>query len=196
VTEEFSNQANGMTIVMDSSFSDNVIETWKGYDAARSRGFTFCSRRCPSTTHCSRRSDPRERSSRVGLLATLRRLGWWRIIGSCSDIAVERKLISASARLRDARLCSANSDRRRDVHGIWASNINLPGRKPDFWLWATDETPERVYTAYLKNLEIKEATNSKLNAKLSRWTTIAKALGVAAPITAIAVGAAAASLGF
>jgi hypothetical protein len=79
---------------------------------------------------------------------------------------------------------------------IWASNINLPGRKPDFWLWATDETPERVYTAYLKNLEIKEAANSELNTKLSRWTTIAKALGVAAPITAIAVGAAAVSFGF
>lgn len=78
---------------------------------------------------------------------------------------------------------------------VWASDINLPGRKPDFWLWAKDETPERTYVAYLENLALQEAKNSKLNIRLSRLTTAAKASGVLAPITGFLAGILAFNLG-
>lgn len=73
---------------------------------------------------------------------------------------------------------------------IWPSNISLPGRKPDFWIWANEVTAEDAYLAYLKNLAIKEAENSCLNMRLSRLMLWAKALGVAAPIVALITGAA------
>jgi hypothetical protein len=71
---------------------------------------------------------------------------------------------------------------------VWPSNISLPGRKPDFWIWANEVTAETAYLAYLENLAIKEAQNTRLNLRLSRLMTIAKMLGVAAPIIAFIAG--------
>lgn len=73
---------------------------------------------------------------------------------------------------------------------IWPSNINLPGRKPDFWVWANEVTAQEAYLAYLQNLSVKEAQNTRLNVKLSRLMLVAKAFGVAAPVVAIIAGAA------
>ncbi len=72
---------------------------------------------------------------------------------------------------------------------VWPSDINLPGRKPDFWIWANGVSAEEAYFAYLKNLEVKERQNSKLNARLSKLMLGAKLLGVAAPIVGAIVGA-------
>jgi hypothetical protein len=74
---------------------------------------------------------------------------------------------------------------------VWPSNINLPGRKPDFWIWANEVSAEQAFLEYLNNLTAKEAQNSSLNFRLSRLMTYAKMLGVAAPIVGLAVGAAA-----
>lgn len=73
---------------------------------------------------------------------------------------------------------------------LWPTTINLPGRKPDFWLWANEVTAEEAYFAYLKNLEIKEEQNTRLNYRLSRLMLCAKGLGVAAPVFGLIVGAA------
>jgi hypothetical protein len=73
---------------------------------------------------------------------------------------------------------------------VWPSKISLPGRKPDFWVWANEVTAETAYLAYLENLAVKEAQNTRLNFRLSRLMTCAKALGVAAPIIALIAGAA------
>lgn len=78
---------------------------------------------------------------------------------------------------------------------VWPSDINLPGRKADFWIWANDVSSEEAYIAYLRNLAIKEAQNSDLNAKCGRFMLLAKLMGVAAPIAAIAACALAFRLG-
>lgn len=72
---------------------------------------------------------------------------------------------------------------------IWPSDISLPGRKPDFWMWANEVTGETAYLAYLENLAVKEAQNTRLNMRLSRLMLIAKAMGVAAPVVALIAGA-------
>lgn len=79
---------------------------------------------------------------------------------------------------------------------VWPSDINLPGRKPDFWKWANKVPAEEAYMAYLDNLSVKEAQNSRLNMRLSQLMTWAKGLGVAAPIIALMAGAAALRLGW
>ncbi|MFT4117496.1 hypothetical protein [Bradyrhizobium sp.] len=74
---------------------------------------------------------------------------------------------------------------------VWPSNINLPGRTPNFWIWALRHEAEEVYLAYLDNLQVKEKQNSDLNRKQGRYMLAAKIAGVAAPIAGVLVGTAA-----
>ncbi|MGJ5203626.1 hypothetical protein [Bradyrhizobium sp. HKCCYLR20261] len=72
------------------------------------------------------------------------------------------------------------------------ADIGLPGRKPDFWLWAHEEgvTSEEVYVTYLKELGPKEKQNTNLNYRLGNWLQWAKYCAAAAPLLLGAVAAA------
>lgn len=67
---------------------------------------------------------------------------------------------------------------------VWPSDVNLPGRKADFWLWAMESDPNLVFQRYLENLQQKEIQNSKLNARCAKLMMAAKCLGVLSPIIA------------
>jgi hypothetical protein len=75
---------------------------------------------------------------------------------------------------------------------IWPRDINVPGRDPDFWIWANGDriTSDQVYRAYLDNLAVKVAQNTKLNTQQSRLMLWAKVAGVAAPIAGLLTAAA------
>lgn len=68
--------------------------------------------------------------------------------------------------------------------------LNLPGRDPDFWQWATRRDIERagVVASYLEALKAKAADNLRRNAISSMALTGAKACGVIAPLAALAAG--------
>lgn len=73
---------------------------------------------------------------------------------------------------------------------VWPADINLPGRNPDFWLWADEEgiTADQAYRAYLQNLVDKNKQNDLLNKNMSARMMWAKICGVAAPIVGAAIG--------
>jgi len=70
--------------------------------------------------------------------------------------------------------------------------INLPGRGPEFWLWAQHPNLDRaaVLKAYLDNLSAKTETNKKLNAVNGRAYQYAKLCSVAVPLAALIAGGA------
>lgn len=70
----------------------------------------------------------------------------------------------------------------------WPSDVNLPGRDADFWLWANEDNIDfpRAFRAYMETLSEKTRSNSALNLRLARRAYIAKLLGAAAPFVALA----------
>lgn len=74
---------------------------------------------------------------------------------------------------------------------IWPGRVSLPGRDPDFWLWANGDSvgAEIAYVAYLKQLEPKNQINIALNKRVSNWMLAAKISGIAAPLIGFLVGA-------
>lgn len=77
------------------------------------------------------------------------------------------------------------------------SPINIPGRKADFWLWATrqDITTAAALQAYLENLQIKNSQNDALNAEMTQTLNRAKLAGMLSPVAAVIAGFVAALLG-
>lgn len=65
--------------------------------------------------------------------------------------------------------------------------ISLPGRDPDFWIWATEEsvTREQWIEAYLSNLNGKAKANRDLNKRSARALARAKLCAIAAPLAAL-----------
>lgn len=75
-----------------------------------------------------------------------------------------------------------------------SATISTPGRGPDFWIWAmenpgVDET--EMLSSYLRQLEKPIATNRAVNASGTWWLMLARICGMAAPILAGGVAAAA-----
>lgn len=72
--------------------------------------------------------------------------------------------------------------------------VNLPGRDPDFWQWATLPNVERaqMLAAYLDNLKTKGADNFKRNARAATELKWAKRCGLVAIGLPLLVGFAAA----
>ncbi|MBR0752513.1 hypothetical protein JQ604_09970 [Bradyrhizobium jicamae] len=70
------------------------------------------------------------------------------------------------------------------VATIWPAAVNLPGRDPDFWLWATHDgvQAQDVYRSYLEALAPKAKQNVELNLRMSRLMLVAKIAGIAAPL--------------
>ena len=75
---------------------------------------------------------------------------------------------------------------------IKPSAISLPGRDPEFWLWAarSDITREASFAAYLENLKEKIADNRKLNDETSTMLARAKMCGLLTPAIALVSGGA------
>jgi hypothetical protein len=71
--------------------------------------------------------------------------------------------------------------------------LTLPGRDPEFWLWAArdDVSQEQAFNAYLGNLNEKLAANRKLNEETATALTRAKSCGVLAVVVAVLAGGAA-----
>src|SRR5215218_8774741 len=69
------------------------------------------------------------------------------------------------------------------LQAMETSALNLPGRPPDFWLWATKEaTAEHTaFAAYMENLDQKQRQNDKVNIQTSSSLTTAKLCGAATP---------------
>lgn len=78
-----------------------------------------------------------------------------------------------------------------------ATRVNLPGRDADFWLWAIKSEVGRpdILIRYLENLSDKGAANLDRNAYSADALKWAKRCGIAAPVVALVVGAAAHYLG-
>lgn len=70
--------------------------------------------------------------------------------------------------------------------------ISLPGRRPDFWLWAMrdDVASDDVLRAYLQNLSEKIAQNDRVNKAMASQMKWAKLAGLLAPAIAIVIGVA------
>ncbi len=72
------------------------------------------------------------------------------------------------------------------------SKINLPGRGPEFWLWAIqheDITDSQAAVAYLEALKKGAELNSRVNKNAALWHGRAKQATAAAPVSAVvAVG--------
>jgi hypothetical protein len=69
------------------------------------------------------------------------------------------------------------------------SSINLPGRGPEFWLWALRPEIEyqEVVEAYLHELQERQKSNRDLNEKTAAAMNVAVKMGIATPlITAVA----------
>lgn len=75
---------------------------------------------------------------------------------------------------------------------IKSAPVNLPGRDPEFWLWAArpDVKREMIFNAYLENLNEKVAANRKLNDETANALRNAKRCGVVSPIVAVLAGSA------
>jgi hypothetical protein len=75
---------------------------------------------------------------------------------------------------------------------IRPTSIALPGRDPEFWLWAhrSDVTRDVVFKAYLDNLNERMAANRRLNDNTSKALTRAKICGAVAPLVALLSGSA------
>lgn len=73
---------------------------------------------------------------------------------------------------------------------IWPADLNLPGRDPDFWIWADEHstTAEASYRVYLQNLAVKAKKNAELNGRMSNLMLTAKIAGVAAPVLGFFAG--------
>ena len=76
---------------------------------------------------------------------------------------------------------------------LQAARINVPGRDPEFWLWALRDDIDRktALRGYLENLQVKIAANRSLNIKTATALKWAKRCGAAMPIAALMTGAAA-----
>jgi hypothetical protein len=69
-----------------------------------------------------------------------------------------------------------------------SASLNLPGRDPDFWIWAAEnkQTPEELSLEYLKAMVEGSASNNAHNAKSAAALRKAKLAGViAVPVAAI-----------
>lgn len=75
--------------------------------------------------------------------------------------------------------------------------INLPGRGADFWNWAVQhQIPlQQAASAYLKELETKQAANRSLNENTASHLDTAVKLGIATPVIAAVVGLLALAIG-
>jgi hypothetical protein len=76
--------------------------------------------------------------------------------------------------------------------GMTSSEVGLPGKGGDFWLWARDEaiTEETALRTYLQYAKEHQELNVRVNTR-AFWTLIwAKRLGMAAPIIGLIAGAA------
>lgn len=72
------------------------------------------------------------------------------------------------------------------------SSINLPGRGPEFWLWAMKPENEyrEVVVEYLNELQRRQKANRDLNEKTAAALDTAVKIGIATPlITALAAAA-------
>jgi len=74
--------------------------------------------------------------------------------------------------------------------------INLPGRGAEFWQWSVEVGATPAFVAYMANLREKQAANTALNARTARALAWSKSCAIAAPPTAIIVGALAIWAGF
>ena len=71
---------------------------------------------------------------------------------------------------------------------VKTSRVNMPGRNPDFWIWASqkDVTAEESYQQYLENLKGKRALNDDVNRESSVQLRRAKLCEAGAPFVALA----------
>lgn len=78
------------------------------------------------------------------------------------------------------------------LRALKPARINLPGRNPEFWIWAVSAEVEReaVLRSYLDNLHAKGAVNSDINLRAARALTWAKRCGAVAPLGALLFGGA------
>ena len=75
-------------------------------------------------------------------------------------------------------------------HAMYTSMINLPGRGPEFWLWADDSeiSFEDACREYLRSMEEKRDSNNALNARAAWALHRAKLIGILAPILTLLSG--------
>ena len=75
------------------------------------------------------------------------------------------------------------------LRALAPATINLPGRSADFWLWAAHPNvkSEEAYEEYLKTLKKKHPLNNALTDRTACALSIARRLGIAAPVVAIVI---------
>lgn len=76
------------------------------------------------------------------------------------------------------------------LRALQGGAISVPGRTPDFWLWALDAdvTEKSALEEYLKSLQTKIQLNRALNIKTTNALTWAKRCGLAAPFLGLIAG--------